>query len=160
MPRVQLLAPFCVACVLTLSHPAFANETKSYTYDVLGRLVTAQSSGTVNNGEVNSLCYDHAGNRKTYRSSSVGAMASCVMTGTLASLAALTVEGEPSVAEADSALPNDIGSGDNALEEASPGIDEEINSNGASDTGGDFATSPDSDANEADEPATEVSPVE
>jgi len=60
-----------------LSAPVAASETQAYTYDALGRLVAVQYSGSVNNGQAHSLCYDPAGNRKQYKSSSAGALASC-----------------------------------------------------------------------------------
>lgn len=40
-----------------------ASETIIYTYDALGRLVNASTSGTVNNGLSASTSYDPAGNR-------------------------------------------------------------------------------------------------
>lgn len=46
--------------------PAFSSETITYTYDALGRLTAAVSSGAVNNGLSNSLAYDPAGNRTSY----------------------------------------------------------------------------------------------
>lgn len=60
-----------------LSAPAAASEIQSYTYDALGRLVAVQHSGSVNNGQAHSLCYDPAGNRTQYKSSSTGGLASC-----------------------------------------------------------------------------------
>jgi hypothetical protein len=56
---------------------AFAGETQVYTYDALGRLTAVQYSGTVNNGQAHSLCYDPAGNRTKYRSSASGVIAAC-----------------------------------------------------------------------------------
>lgn len=54
-----------------------ADETQAYTYDVLGRLIAVQYSGTINAGQAHSICYDAAGNRTTYKSDSAGALASC-----------------------------------------------------------------------------------
>ena len=54
-----------------------ASETQTYTYDALGRLVAVQYSGTVNTGQAHSLCYDAAGNRTQYKSSSSGSLATC-----------------------------------------------------------------------------------
>ncbi len=62
---------------LAMAAAAAANETVTYTYDALGRLVSASNAGTVNNGLANSLCYDAAGNRTQYRSSAAGSLADC-----------------------------------------------------------------------------------
>lgn len=72
----------CGAGVLALvaasqSPPSFGTETITYTYDALGRLVAAQSTGSVNNSQVRSSCYDSAGNRTQYRSDNAGGFASC-----------------------------------------------------------------------------------
>ncbi len=63
--------------ILQVASPGQASETVTYTYDALGRLVSASSAGTVNNGLANSLCYDAAGNRTQYRSSAAGSLADC-----------------------------------------------------------------------------------
>ncbi|MBB5986662.1 hypothetical protein HNP60_002636 [Sphingobium sp. B1D3A] len=55
----------------------FSAETQTFSYDALGRLASAQSSGTVNNGQVRSTCFDAAGNRTVYKSDSGGALANC-----------------------------------------------------------------------------------
>lgn len=54
-----------------------AEETVTYTYDALGRLVVVRASGSVNANTVRSLCYDAADNRTEYRASTVGASTSC-----------------------------------------------------------------------------------
>jgi YD repeat-containing protein len=60
------------ACsVLALASAADAGETVSYSYDALGRLTAATSSGTVNDGVATSLAYDPAGNRSAYTVSGV-----------------------------------------------------------------------------------------
>lgn len=46
--------------------PAFSSETITYTYDALGRLTAAVSSGAVNNGLSTGIAYDPAGNRTSY----------------------------------------------------------------------------------------------
>ncbi len=56
---------------------AQAGETQTYTYDELGRLTAVQYSGTVNNGQAHSLCYDPAGNRTKYKSDAAGVIANC-----------------------------------------------------------------------------------
>ena len=66
---------------LGASSAAYAGETITYTYDALGRLVKTVSSGTVNNNQTHSICYDEAGNRVTYKSDSGGSAASCVTQG-------------------------------------------------------------------------------
>lgn len=71
--------PRALACALlagtALALPAAApaNETITYSYDVLGRLVATTSSGTVNNGLTSQIGYDPAGNRSCYRVTSPGA---------------------------------------------------------------------------------------
>ena len=56
---------------------AEAGETINYTYDSLGRLVAAKSTGTVNSGEVASYCYDGAGNRIFAETVDTGIMVDC-----------------------------------------------------------------------------------
>lgn len=46
---------------------AQAGTTTTYTYDALGRLVQANTSGSVNNGVQMSTSYDPADNRTTYK---------------------------------------------------------------------------------------------
>jgi hypothetical protein len=57
--RLSLVA----ALLLGAAVPAFANETQSYTYDALGRLVKVARSGTVNSGTSECYAYDPASNR-------------------------------------------------------------------------------------------------
>jgi YD repeat-containing protein len=52
---------------LALGQQAQASETKTYTYDALGRLVTTTTSGTVNNGATVNTTYDPADNRTSYQ---------------------------------------------------------------------------------------------
>lgn len=72
---------FRLAALLTMSAVlagrALATETQTYTYDELGRLVAVTSTGTINNNQKHSICYDPAGNRTQYRSDSGGVGASC-----------------------------------------------------------------------------------
>jgi len=51
----------CGAALATT--PAVASETITYAYDALGRLVTVNRSGTVNNGASAAYSYDPANNR-------------------------------------------------------------------------------------------------
>lgn len=67
--------------LLASATPAVSAETITYSYDALGRLVKAQNSGTVNNNQVRSFCYDKAGNRIQYVSNGTGVPASCVTQG-------------------------------------------------------------------------------
>lgn len=46
---------------------AQAASTTTYTYDALGRLTNASTTGTVNNGVQVSTTYDPADNRVTYK---------------------------------------------------------------------------------------------
>ena len=62
--------------------PVMASETQTYTYDAKGRLIVKKSTGTVNNNQTHSYCYDKAGNRITYDANATGAPASCVTDGT------------------------------------------------------------------------------
>lgn len=68
------LAIAASSCALS---PAWATETQTYKYDALGRLTSVQSSGSVNNGQAQSSCFDPAGNRTVYKSDSSGALATC-----------------------------------------------------------------------------------
>ncbi|WP_339748542.1 RHS repeat domain-containing protein [uncultured Maricaulis sp.] len=52
-----------LAGALTLSAPAFASETVTYTYDAHGRVIKVVHSGSVNNGVTTDYTYDDAGNR-------------------------------------------------------------------------------------------------
>lgn len=52
---------------------AQAQETISYRYDALGRLVGTTTSGSVNSGLATSISYDAAGNRQTYGVTGAGA---------------------------------------------------------------------------------------
>lgn len=65
----------------TLAIPGAASETRTFTYDVLGRLVVAKSTGTVNNNQTRSTCYDKVGNRLDYDSNSIGTPPACVTQG-------------------------------------------------------------------------------
>lgn len=74
----QLLRPSAMALLAgTALAPALAGETITYTYDSLGRVIAAQSSGTVNNGRAASYCYDAAGNRIAAKADANGALVNC-----------------------------------------------------------------------------------
>jgi YD repeat-containing protein len=53
------------------------SSTESYDYDALGRLITVETSGGQNNGEVRAICYDDAGNRTDYEATTGSASLSC-----------------------------------------------------------------------------------
>lgn len=62
----------CAALLFLPCSPALANETTTYSYDALGRLVGVASSGTVNNGQAVSVSFDAAGNRTNYTMTGAG----------------------------------------------------------------------------------------
>lgn len=66
-----------LSAAIFLSTPALSGETQTYTYDALGRLIAITSSGTINNGQKRSICYDPAGNRTEYKSDSTGSGLAC-----------------------------------------------------------------------------------
>ena len=51
---------------------AQANDTITYTYDPLGRLIAVSTTGGPNQGLNIGTCYDHAGNRTTYSAGPAG----------------------------------------------------------------------------------------
>lgn len=79
--RYRLLAT-CSVLSLAIMMPASAQQSsEEYTYDSLGRLVVSKTAGGENNNETHSLCFDAAGNRTNYHSTSDGSLAGCVDTG-------------------------------------------------------------------------------
>ena len=61
------LPMICLAIgVGVLPVPLWAGTTTTYTYDALGRLVQASTTGTVNNGVQMTTSYDPADNRTSY----------------------------------------------------------------------------------------------
>jgi YD repeat-containing protein len=62
---------FCSAWLLQGS-PAQAEETITYAYDALGRLIALNSSGSVNNGRAVTIGYDVAGNRMNFTATGNG----------------------------------------------------------------------------------------
>ena len=61
--------------------PVSADETQTYSYDALQRLISVQYSGTINDNQAHSICYDPAGNRSRYRSSPTGVVSICAVPG-------------------------------------------------------------------------------
>lgn len=72
--KIVALAAFAA---FLIAPAARAAETITYTYDANGRLVVVSHSGTVNNGQKHSICYDTADNRTQYKSDSTGAGVTC-----------------------------------------------------------------------------------
>lgn len=68
------------AIITIVASSSSATESVTYTYDALGRLVVAQSAGTVNDDQAHSLCFDPAGNRTKYYSDDATGIASCAPT--------------------------------------------------------------------------------
>lgn len=64
--RVRLLASASVLAIGFSTPGARAQETTTYQYDGLGRLVTTQVSGGPNGGTATSTSFDPAGNRTAY----------------------------------------------------------------------------------------------
>jgi hypothetical protein len=56
-----------LAVMTLIASPGFAASTTTYTYDGLGRLIGATTSGTVNDGVQLNTTYDAADNRATYQ---------------------------------------------------------------------------------------------
>jgi YD repeat-containing protein len=75
--RVLLLATSS-ACIATLAN---AQETATYSYDPLGRLVSTSISGGPNNTRAIAACFDAAGNRTQYTIGS-GTPTTCTPTST------------------------------------------------------------------------------
>lgn len=77
--RFLLFAPL-MATLLQTPY-VLAAENIVYTYDALGRLIKSQSSGSVNNNQTRTLCFDKAGNRMNYTANSSGVSPTCVTQG-------------------------------------------------------------------------------
>lgn len=65
--RKLLICGAAVSAAILAAGGARAGSTTTYTYDALGRLVQASTTGTVNNGVQMSTTYDPADNRTTYQ---------------------------------------------------------------------------------------------
>jgi hypothetical protein len=77
MSERPIVRYFIVATALAGAASALANETQTYTYDDLGRLVEVAYSGTINAGNKHAMCYDSTDNRTRYRSDPAGAGVTC-----------------------------------------------------------------------------------
>lgn len=55
-----------LACIIFSLSAASADETVTYSYDELGRLVAVSATGTVNNGQSASTIHDPVGNRTNH----------------------------------------------------------------------------------------------
>lgn len=74
MRRLLNLFPFLF--YMTSAHVVSANETATYSYDALGRLVTTGIIGGPNNAKNIVACFDAAGNRSRYLTAT-GSVPSC-----------------------------------------------------------------------------------
>jgi uncharacterized protein involved in exopolysaccharide biosynthesis len=63
MTNKSKLVLLAFGAAMSLSVPASATETTTYTYDALGRLTQSKSTGSVNNGLQTDTVFDPAGNR-------------------------------------------------------------------------------------------------
>lgn len=76
-PQMRLVAACSSLALAVASSYAAASETQAFVYDELGRLVTVLYSGSVNNGQKHSICFDPSSNRTKYKSDAGGASATC-----------------------------------------------------------------------------------
>lgn len=82
MRIVNCLKSVLLVSAVTLVGLAQAqSSSEEYTYDALGRLVKAKTTGGQNNNETHSICFDKSGNRTEYSSTSDGSEAPCVEIG-------------------------------------------------------------------------------
>lgn len=65
--KAKKLLVLGVGCVCA-GHIVHANQTVTYSYDALGRLIKTQSQGGTGSGTTQNFQYDPAGNRKQYQS--------------------------------------------------------------------------------------------
>lgn len=79
--QIRMTAIFGFAAMALVSASSSAAETKTYTYDSLGRLVKVINTGSVNNNQTRSFCFDKVGNRIEFDSNSSGVPAACVTQG-------------------------------------------------------------------------------
>ena len=80
MSRAKFAVHFCaVSAVILCEAATHATETKTYTYDALGRLIGQVADGSVNDNDARTYCYDSAGNRTRVTSNETGVLstASC-----------------------------------------------------------------------------------
>jgi YD repeat-containing protein len=67
---------FLATSSCALATAALASESTTYTYDALGRLTGSTITGGPNNSRQTKTCFDHAGNRMRY-DSTTGTPAAC-----------------------------------------------------------------------------------
>lgn len=79
MPFAKFASISVLVLVMTgiASSDLVAGEAVTYTYDSLGRLRVVSSSGTINDGQAYSYCYDGAGNRTLAKTDAAGTAADC-----------------------------------------------------------------------------------
>ena len=66
MVRRWLILVFVVLTTILIAAPSIAQETVTYTYDALGRLIASSISGGPNNGTQTGTTFDPASNRTNY----------------------------------------------------------------------------------------------
>jgi len=71
MSKRWLVPALLALMALLVGVPSFAQETTTYTYDALGRLIASSISGGTANGTQTGTTFDPAGNRTTYTVSGV-----------------------------------------------------------------------------------------
>lgn len=74
---MHLLASTAIFLVFYTDPVSAQSSTETYTYDPLGRLIVVETSGGQNDDETHSICYDDAGNRTEYKSTSDGSASTC-----------------------------------------------------------------------------------
>jgi len=62
-PKCKIMALTLISAIGLAAVPAHAQETTTYTYDALGRVVTVGRSGGPVNGSTTNYAYDPASNR-------------------------------------------------------------------------------------------------
>lgn len=82
--KLRFLALSGAALAMGFALSAGATETKTYTYDALGRLIVVindDHDGNSSDDKVRSYCYDEAGNRLEFNSDDDGTPDACVEQG-------------------------------------------------------------------------------
>lgn len=73
LTTASLLSLLAIGATSTLAQ----TETKTLTYDPLGRLVSSEASGGSTNGDTRTLCYDPMGNRTNFKVRNDGSVPAC-----------------------------------------------------------------------------------
>lgn len=93
--RVGVLASVA-GTLMVASTGAHAQDATTYSYDALGRLVSATTSGGPNNGIARGTCFDAAGNRTQYVVGTSGAPCTVAPNAMLTTPTSSPVEAEAS----------------------------------------------------------------